>query len=222
MFVVDLHTLQTIHVLNFIHDILLNSCRALDGEDVARRDDTVRERCACTHGVVLLHQDLLGKADEVLTLLTRLRSDDDFAVTALHFTHGDLAVDFADDGRIAGVAGFEELGDTRQTTGDVTTLGHGTRNLHKRGTCLDCLSVFNNNVSTHGEAIGTNDNAIGIEDIACRNFRLVSRFGDNLFSQAGRFVRLRLISHAFDDVVELQNTCVLTDDDRVEWVPTCN
>ena len=59
MLVVDLHTLQTVHILHLIHDILLNGGGTLDGQDIGRRDDTIAERGAGTYGIVLLNQDLL-------------------------------------------------------------------------------------------------------------------------------------------------------------------
>ena len=94
MLVVDLHTLQTVNVLNLINDILLYGCGALDGEDVARSDDTVRERSACTHSVVLLNEDLLRQRYEILALVASLRCDDDLTVATLNFAHCNLTVDF--------------------------------------------------------------------------------------------------------------------------------
>ena len=44
MLVVDLHTLQTVHILYLVDDILLYRRGALDGQDVARRDGAVGER----------------------------------------------------------------------------------------------------------------------------------------------------------------------------------
>ena len=59
MLVVDLHTLQTIYVLNLVDDILLNGSRTLNGKDVIRSDNTIRERCTGTNGIVLLYKNLL-------------------------------------------------------------------------------------------------------------------------------------------------------------------
>ena len=70
--VVDLHTLQTIDVLNLVDNVLLNGGRALDGENVVGSDDSVGERCAGTHGVVLLHKNLLRQRYKILALLTSL------------------------------------------------------------------------------------------------------------------------------------------------------
>ena len=59
MLVVDLYTLQTVYVLNLINDILLNSGRTLDGEDIAWGDNTIRKWSTSANGIVLLYQDLL-------------------------------------------------------------------------------------------------------------------------------------------------------------------
>ena len=94
MLVVDLHTLQTVNVLHLVNDVLLNGSRTLDGEDVARSDDTVRKRCACAYGVVLLYKNLLRERYEVLALVAGLRCNDDLAVATLHLTHCHLTIDF--------------------------------------------------------------------------------------------------------------------------------
>ena len=166
--VVDLHTLQTIDVLNLVDNVLLNGGRALDGENVVGSDDSIGERCAGAHGVVLLHKDLLGEADEVFLLVAGLGGDDDLAVTALDLTHGDLTIDLGDDCGVARVAGLEELGDTGQTSGDIACLTYGTRNLHEGGTGLDNLAVLDDYVAAYGEVVGSDDVAVDIEDIAGR------------------------------------------------------
>ena len=80
---------------------------------------TVGEGSTCAHEVVFLYEDLLGEGDKVFLDLAELGGNDDFAVAALDGAHRDLTVDFGNDCGIGGVAGFEEFGDTGQTTGDV-------------------------------------------------------------------------------------------------------
>ena len=130
--VIDLHTLQTVHILYLVDDIFLDSRETLDGKDIGRRDDTVRKWRASTHSIMLLDKDLLGEADEVLALLARLRRDDNLAITTLHLAQLNLAIDFADDSRVGRVASLEKLRDTRQTTSDITSTTHRTRNLDQR------------------------------------------------------------------------------------------
>ena len=59
MLVVDLHTLETVNFLDFIHDIFLDFHRALDGKDIRRGDLAFGKGRAGPDVVVLLCQDLL-------------------------------------------------------------------------------------------------------------------------------------------------------------------
>ena len=94
MLVVDLHTLEPIHILHLIDDILLNRRRSHDRQDVGRCNDTIRQRSAGTDSIMLLHQNLLGQTYKILALLAGLGSHDDFTVTTLYLAHGNLTVDF--------------------------------------------------------------------------------------------------------------------------------
>ena len=222
MLVVYLHTLQAVNVLHLVDDVLLHGRRALDGQDVGRGDNAVGQRCAGTHGIVLLNQNLLGERHEVLALLAGLGCNDNLAVATLYLAHGDLAVDFADNGRVGRVAGLEELGDTGKTSGDVTGLAHGTRYLDEGLTGLYGLSVLNHHVASHREVVGADLVAVGIDDVAGWNLRLVFRLGDNLLGESGGLVGLGTVSNTLDDVVELKRTGVLGDNHGVERVPLGN
>ena len=56
--VIDLHTLQTIYILNFIYDIFLYSRRTFNRQNIRRCSGTVRQWSTSTYIVILLHQDL--------------------------------------------------------------------------------------------------------------------------------------------------------------------
>ena len=168
---------------------------------------------------MLLHEDLLRQGDEVFLLLTRLRGDDDFLVTAFDASHGHLAVDLAHDGGVRRVTSLEELGDTRQTTGDITTLGHTTRNLHQCGTCAHHLSVFDHHVATHGEVVGADHCAVLVDDVASRHLGAVLGVDDDFLSQSRGLIGLSLEGDALLDVVEPQATRIFGDDDSIEGVP---
>ena len=155
MLVVNLHTLQTIHILNLIHDIFLYGSRPLDGQNIGRSDYTVGKRGSGTHGIVLLHQNLLGQRHKILALLAGLGCNDYLTVTTLYLTHRHLTVNLGNDSRVGRIASLEEFGNTWKTSGDVTGLTHGTRNLDKRLTGLDSLTVFYDNVTSHREVVCT-------------------------------------------------------------------
>ena len=167
--VVDLHTLQAIDVLDFVDDVFLDSRGALDLEDIGRRDSTIRERHTSVDRVTLLDEDLLRGRYEVLTLSAELGGDDDLTVTALEaLTEGDDTIDFCYDSRVRWVTCFEELRDTRQTTGDVTSLTHRARDLSERLPDVDLGVVLLDDVGTYWEVVALEEVAVGVLDMDTR------------------------------------------------------
>ena len=172
-----------------------------------------------------------------MALIADLGGDDNLAVTTLELTHLDLTVDFADDSRITRVACFEELSDTRQTARDITSTSLNTRNLNQHITSLDFLTVFNNNMTTNGEVVGAKKFTrrkivFGLnfyvlffriaENMADRHFRSISGLRDDEFAQTCSIIRLDTIGDTFDDILELNPTCGLCDDDSIERIPLCD
>ena len=220
MLVVNLHTLQTVYVLNLVDDVFLNRSGTLDGEDVTRSDDTIGKRSTGTNGIVLLNKNLFGEADEIFLLVTGLACDDNLAVAALHLTHCHLTVDLRNHSGVARVARLEKLCHTRKTSGDVTSLAYGTRNLYECGTCPDGLSVFHYDVSAYREVVCAYHLTVLTDDVAGRNLGLVLRVGDDLLGQSGSLVGLGTIGDALYHIVEFKRTAVFGDDDRIERVPS--
>ena len=217
--VIDLHTLQTIHVLYFVDNIFLHGGGTLDGKDVVWRDDTIRKRCASTDSIMLLHKDLLGERYLVTLLVACLGSDDNLAVTTFHLTHGDLTINLRDNGGVAGVASLEQLGDTWQTTRDVTSTTHGTWYLDDGLSCLNHCTVFDNDVSSHREVICANNHAVFIQHITSRNLGVVFGVGDDFLGHTRCLVGLSLKGCTLDDIVEFQLTSIFRHDDSIEWIP---
>ena len=162
MLVIDLHTLEAVNVLYLVDNVLLYGGGTLDGKDVIGSDDTVGEWSSGTHGVVLLHEQLLAQIDKILMGFAVLGRNDDLAVTTLEFAHSDLAIDLRYDCGVRGVAGLEELGNSWETTGDVTSTSYGTWNLNESGTGRYLLSVFYHYVTAYGEVVGTEHIAVGV------------------------------------------------------------
>ena len=217
--VVDLHTLQAVDVLDFVDDVFLDGRGALDLEDIGRRDSTIRERHTSVDRVTLLDEDLLRGRYEVLTLSAELGGDDDLTVTALEaLTEGDDTIDFCYDSRIRWVTCFEELRDTRQTTGDVTSLAHRARDLSERLPDVNLGVVLLDDVSTYWEVVALEEVAVGILDMDTRYDVTVLRFGDDHFLQTRSFVRLDAVGRAFDEVIEDDLTRDFGDDEGIEGV----
>ena len=110
--VVDLHALDPVHFLDFVHEVFLHRADALDPQDVMRVDGAVGEALAGTDDVVLLDQDVLAERDRILPhVLPVVARDDDLARSALLGAEPDGAVDLRDDCRIVRAPRLEELGD---------------------------------------------------------------------------------------------------------------
>ena len=130
--VVDVDALQAVDLLNRVHQVGLRVLFAEDGQQVVRVERAVDQRLARLDALAFLHVDVHAAEDGVFLLRSAVFAFDvnlahalaDFAV--LHD-----AVDFADDGGVARLAGFEELDDARQTAGDVLGLGGLARNLRE-------------------------------------------------------------------------------------------
>ena len=147
--VVDLHTLQTVNVLNLVHNVILNGSRALDIKDISRCNSTIRERCTGANEVVLLNKNLLRERNEIVLHLSELRCHLNLAVTTLNLAEGNLTIDFAHDCGVRRIACLKQLGYTRQTTGDIAGASCCTRNLHEYLTLLDFFSLIYHKVSVH-------------------------------------------------------------------------
>ncbi len=219
MLVVDLHTLQAVDVLNLVDDVFLYGCGTLDGQDVGRSYGTVGERRTGTNIVVVLYQDLLGDGHKVLADIAHLGGDGDFAIATLEASHGDDTVDFGNDRGIAGIAGLEQLGHTRQTTGDVTATANDTGYLDKdfAHTCIG--TVADGDMATDGEVVGTQQFAILVQYVTGRNLVAVLRLYDDVLALLGGLVCLHAVGDILYDVLELYLTGRLGNDNRVERIP---
>src|SRR5512137_163829 len=73
--------------------------------------------------VALVDADVFAFRDQVFLGLADLGRDDDLAFALGVLAVRDTSVDLRDNGKVLRFTGFEQFGDTRQTTGDVLCLG---------------------------------------------------------------------------------------------------
>ncbi len=217
--VVDLHALQTVHILYFVHNIFLYGCGPHDCQNVGRCGSTVGERHTCTDIVVLLYQYLLGQWNHILLGLSRFGSDGDFLVSALDLAERHLSVDFGYHSRVRWITRFEQLGYTRKTSRDVTCFAHGTRYLHQCITGLDVVVLIFYNVRTKRKGVCTQYIVVFIYDVSRGRFGFITRLDDYLLLQAGLFVRLNLVGHVLGKVLKADLSSCFRDDHSIEWVP---
>src|SRR6185295_9104042 len=115
------------------------------------------------------------------------------------------AVDLGDRRRILRTTSFKELGDTRQTTGDVARLVRFTANLRDGGTRVDLLAIL------HGELRARRDDEVAhalllpallLNDLDVRVELLFTIFDDDTLTETGELVELlghRLVLHDVDE-----------------------
>ena len=122
--VVDLHALQSIDFLNLVDEIGGERLDTLDAQDVVRHRVAVDERIALLDVVAFLHRDVLALRDQVFDRLAPFsRLDRRCGAWSCSPCRIPPALDLRDDRVILGLARFEQLGDARQTAGDVAGLG---------------------------------------------------------------------------------------------------
>ena len=119
------------------------------------------------------------------------------------------AVDFADDGGIARLAGLEEFDDARQTARDVLGLGGFARNLREHVARLHFVAVRDHQVGAGGHQVLL---AARARRVANENRGLVlfiaRRQRDDQLREAGDFVHLLFDRDAGLQVLELDGAAV--------------
>ena len=140
------------------------------------------------------------------------------------------AVDLADDGVILRLAGLEELGDARQTAGDVLRLRGLARDLGDDLAGVDALAVLRDDVRADREEVARVEVAFArASSVSPVSGSLIvmrgreiggARLDDDLAREAGDLVELLLHRDAFDEVAVLHDAADLGEDRRSRTGPT--
>ena len=142
----DGDALEAVDLLDFVDEVHLQSALAEDFQNVVRVARTVDECIAGAEALAFLHVDVDTAGNAVLLFLTVVGGDVDLALTLGDFAEANDAVDLADDCRVAGLAGLEELDDAGQTAGDVLGAGGFARDLGKDVAGEDLVAVGHHEV----------------------------------------------------------------------------
>ena len=171
----------------------------------------VHQGLARPHRIALVHADVFALGNQVLARLADLGGDDHLALALGVLAEGDDTVDFADDGELLRLARLEELGNTRQTTGDVLGLGGLARDLGDDVAGRDRLPFDHVDVRPHRQQVArqrfrpgqTRRAILGVLDRDARPLVEVLAVDDDARRQPGALVDLLLHGDAFEDVAEL-------------------
>ena len=139
--VVDLDALESVDLLDLVDQVLGQRLLAEHPEDVVRVGGAVHQRLAGLDLVALAHGQVLALGDEVLLGVALVRRDEHLALALGVLAEADHAVDLGDDRVLLGLARLEELGDARQTAGDVLGLGGLARDTRDDVAGLDAVAL---------------------------------------------------------------------------------
>ena len=113
--VVDVHALQTVDLLDLVHQVPLQLLLAAHPQDVVGVDGAVHEGLAGLDPLALLDVDVGAAGKLVLTLLVVVGGHEDLPVLLGDVAVLDDAVDLRDDGGLLRPARLEELDDSGQS-----------------------------------------------------------------------------------------------------------
>src|SRR3569833_3551145 len=126
--VVDLHALQTVDVLHLVDDVVRERLDAQQTQDVVGVRRAVDDDLAALDVLTLEHRDVAPLRNQ-LFVLGAVVGRADHALLALGLlAEADGAGDLRQDERVFRLAGLEQIGDARQTAGDVAGLRGLLRN----------------------------------------------------------------------------------------------
>src|SRR5262249_14014527 len=151
----DGDTLEPVDFLDFVDQVALEFALTEHGQNVVRVERTIHERLASANAITFLHVDVHAARHGVFLLGTVIGGDVDLALTFADLAELHHTIDLADDCGLARLAGFEELDDARQTTGDVLGLGGFTRNLSKHIARKDLVTILDHEVSARRHQVTT-------------------------------------------------------------------
>src|SRR5688500_489471 len=219
--VVDLHALQAVNLLHFVEQILLHRARTLDAENVVRIHRTLGETVARSHPVTGVHAKVLAGRDlielsRILSIRRRvLRHDSDLALAALDVAESHLTIDLGDRGRILRTARLEQLGNTRQTTGDVASLVRFAADLSEDRSGRDLLAIFNRQLRANRDHEVTKAlllAALRFPDLDVRVQLFLLVLDDDGLAETGELVELLGYRLARNQVDEVESSFHVGDD----------
>src|SRR5262249_6673619 len=198
--VADGHTLESIHFLDFVHQVSLQLLLTKHGKNVVRVERAVHERLAGAHALTFLHVDVYTTGHGIFLLRAVIGHDVDFTLAFGNFAELHHAIDLTDDGGLARLAGLKQLNHARQTTGDVFGLGGVARDLGQHVARMDFISVLHHQVGPGRHQV--TPRRLAFDDQRRLAF-LVRRLAHDVARESGDFVHFLMQRDALLQVFEL-------------------
>src|SRR5262245_13480029 len=219
VFVVDVHALKPVDLLDCVDQVALKRLHALHGQDVVRVERAVHQRLAGAYAVAFLDVDVRAARDRILALFAGLADDADLLRAFGDVAELDRPVNLAHHGRLARLARFEQLDDAGQTADDVLRSGDFARDLCDHVARRDLVAVRNHEVGAYGHRVGFERFAgVGL-DLDARLALLVGRIHDDRARQTGHLVNLFVNGDVLDQVAPMHSPADLGQDCERVRVP---
>ena len=122
MLVVNLNTLQTVNVLNFLNQIFSKFLNAENSQNIMRSRCSFYQRVTLLDDIPILNGQMTAFRNQIFNRLTLGRNDGNSLLGLIVLAKLNHTVNIRDDCRIFRTAGFKQLGNTRQTTGNILGL----------------------------------------------------------------------------------------------------
>src|SRR5450830_1908452 len=232
--VIDLHALQTVHVLDFVNDVTCQCFDTQQTQDVLRIGWAVHDHLALVHDLAVMHQHLFVLGDQELMLVAVHVRDFQTLLAFGFFTERNRTRDFCQHTGIFRRARFEQLGNAWQTTGNIARFLRFGRNTCQHFTNRYLLTVFHHDQRADLEAdrhrvfgAGDLDFFVGVVDqLDLRTQGFGQRTATFCIDrhqggQTGHFVDLTGNGDAFSDVLEPHLTGVFGNDRTGQRIPRC-
>src|SRR5262245_21797017 len=219
VFVVDVHALKPVYLLDCVDQVTLQRLHALNGQDVVRVERAVHQRFPGAHAVAFLDIDVRPARDGILALFAGLGDDADLLRAFGDVAEFDRPVNLAHHGRLARLARLEQFDDARQTADDVLRSGDLARNLGNHLARRDLVPVRDHEVGADGHRVSLERFAgVGL-DLDARLALLVGRVHDDRARQAGHLVDLLVNGDVLDQVAPMHAAADLGQDCEGVRVP---
>ncbi len=123
MLIVDLHTLEAVNLLDLTNQVIGQVFNALQPEDIVGIRLAVSDSLAANNLLALEHVEMTPLRNQLLVTLAVLFSKDQATLALGFLAEADRTRVLGHDRRILWLTRFEQVGHTRQTTGDIAGLG---------------------------------------------------------------------------------------------------
>src|SRR5450755_4759968 len=216
--VVDLHALQTIDVLDFANQVVRQRLDALQTQYVVRIGLAVGDDFTLFHLFAFEYVQMPPLGDQLFVLVGGLVGDDQAPLALGLLAEADRTAAFGQNRGILGLAGLEQIGNPRQTAGDIASLRRLLRDTRDDVAHRHFGSVFQADDGARRQRVNRRDIGIGERDflalgigqahdrtqvLAARTTLL--RIEHDGAGQTGNVVHLGRDGDAVDEVGELDH-----------------